>query len=70
VQIFKGTADDPVSPALFEMSLVSSTPAKHDVLNAYKALTKQKLVISPDVSRVTHGITLHTDVTSVEKRSA
>ncbi|MDB6058007.1 MAG: hypothetical protein JWO95_1851 [Verrucomicrobiales bacterium] len=38
-----------------------------DVLDVYKALTKQELVISTDVGRATHGITLHTDVTSVEK---
>jgi type II secretory pathway component GspD/PulD (secretin) len=38
-----------------------------DVLDVYKALTKQVLVISPDVSRATHGITLHAEVVSVEK---
>ena len=38
-----------------------------DVLDVYKALTKQELVISSDVHRATHGIILHTEIVSVEK---
>lgn len=38
-----------------------------NVLGVYKALTKQELVISPEAQRITHGITLHAEVDSVEK---
>jgi hypothetical protein len=38
-----------------------------DVLDVYKAVTKLELVVSPDVGGARRGITLHTDVTSVEK---
>jgi hypothetical protein len=37
-----------------------------EVLDCYKALTKQELVISTEVRRASHGITLHAKVVSVE----